>query len=161
MNEKSNKDAFVCNGCSNHSSRDREQHDYYATPPEAVKMLCDLEHFSDNILEPACGSGHISKVLQERGYNVKSQDLIDRGFGEVADFLSPDSIQSFDGDVVTNPPYALAKEFVEKSLSIIPEGNKVAMFLKLTFLEGKARGKMYKYTPPIQFMSPDLVLIAA
>ena len=33
-------------------------------------------------------------------------------------------------------------EQVEKALAIIPEGRKVAMFLKLTFLEGKKRARL-------------------
>ena len=40
------------------------------------------------------------------------------------------------------------EQFVEKALSIIPEGKKVAMFLKLTFLEGKARRALFRSTPP-------------
>ena len=52
------------------------------------------------------------------------------------------------GDIITNPPYKFAKDFVEKSLSIIPTGNKVAMFLKLQFLEGKLRKKLFKTYPP-------------
>ena len=87
------------------------------------------------ILEPSCGEGHISEVLKAHGYDVVSRDLIDRGYGEVADFLSIDNLE-WDGDIVTNPPYRFALDFVEKALQIIPEGRKVAMFLKLTFLEG-------------------------
>ena len=74
------------------------------------------------------------------GYNVKSTDLVDRGFGESgADFLKAET--AFDGDIITNPPYKYGKEFVEKALELIPEGRKVAMFLKLQFMEGKARKK--------------------
>ena len=39
-------------------------------------------------------------------------------------------------------------EFVEKAMGIIPKGHKVAMFLKLTFLEGKARREMFRVIPP-------------
>ena len=55
---------------------------------------------------------------------------------------------SWHGDIITNPPYKFAQEFIEKSLSIIPTGNKVAMFLKLQFMEGKARKKLFKANPP-------------
>lgn len=34
-----NKSAFVCNGCSNHSSKEREKDDYYATSPVALEVL--------------------------------------------------------------------------------------------------------------------------
>lgn len=50
---------------------------------------------------------------------------------------------SFDGDIITNPPYKYAKEFVEHALSLIPTGRKVFMFLKLQFLEGKARRALF------------------
>lgn len=70
----------------------------------------------------------MSKVLIYGGYEVVSRDLIDRGYGSVADFLSKDNTE-WNGDIVTNPPYKYAQEFVEKALQIIPEGHKVAMFL--------------------------------
>ena len=57
------------------------------------------------------------------------------------DFLQCE--ESFYGDIITNPPYKFAKEFVEHALTLIPEGNKVFMFLKLQFLEGKARRKLF------------------
>ena len=66
---------------------------------------------------------------------------------EVKDFLFFND-ETFDGDIVTNPPYSKAKEFVEQSLKVIPRGNKVAMFLKLTFLEGKARRELFRIAPP-------------
>ena len=50
----------------------------------------------------------------------------------------------FDGDIITNPPYKYAKEFVEHALTLIPDGRKVFMFLKLQFLEGKARKKLFE-----------------
>lgn len=134
-------------GASNHTAHDRQREDYYATEPKATEQLCAIEKFSNPILEPACGEGHISEVLKAHGYNVVSRDLIDRGYGEVADFLSIDNIE-WNGDIVTNPPYAYAQEFVEKALTIIPDGHKVAMFLKLTFLEGKKRRHLFRTTPP-------------
>lgn len=136
---------FVTLGASNHSVLEREVNDYYATEPKAVELLLEKELFSKNILEPSCGEGHISKVLTENGYDVTSSDLIDRGFGEVKDFFE---IEKFYGDIITNPPYKVALDFVKHSIDIIPNGNKVAMFLKLQFLEGKARKEFYKTNPP-------------
>ena len=139
---------FKTLGASNHTDHDRQHEDYYATEPAATEWLCKLETFhGKRILEPSCGEGHISKVLLAHGYDVVSRDLVDRGYGEVADFLSIDNL-AWDGDIVTNPPYRFAREFVEKALQIIPEGNKVAMFLRLTFLEGKARRHLFRVTPP-------------
>lgn len=52
------------------------------------------------------------------------------------------------GDIVTNPPYKYAKEFVEHALSIIPNEYKVFMFLKVQFMEGKKRKQLFKNFPP-------------
>lgn len=137
-------------GASNHSKENREQLDFYATEPLATEWLCRLEQFSHRILEPSCGKGHISRVLIANGYDVVSRDIVNRGYGEVADFLSIDNLE-WDGDIVTNPPYQWAQEFVEKALQIIPMGHKVAMFLKLTFCEGKARRELFRITPPVLY----------
>ena len=142
-----NSSTFRTLGASNHTDRERQKEDYYATEPKATEWLCKLERFEGRILEPSCGEGHMSKVLEAAGYEVVSRDIIDRGYGEVADFLAIDN-QKWDGNIVTNPPYKYAQQFVEKALSIIPEGKKVAMFLKLQFLEGKARRELFRSFPP-------------
>lgn len=142
-----NASTFKTIGASNHCDEERADKDYYATEPAATEWLCQLEQFSKFILEPSCGEGHMSEVLKAHGYNVTSRDLADRGFGEVADFLSADNRYWF-GDIVTNPPYAFAQQFVEKAMQIVQEGSKVAMFLKLTFLEGKGRARLFENYPP-------------
>ena len=138
---------FKTLGASNHAEEERHKEDYYATEPNATKLLLDIDHFSNDIWECACGEGHMSKVLTQAGYNVKSTDLIDRGYGEVFDFLSLENTE-WHGDIITNPPYVKAKEFVEKALTIIPRGNKVAMFLKLLFMESKGRKDLFLNNPP-------------
>ena len=137
--------AFVTLAASSHSAGEREVNDYYATEPKAVELLLEKETFNKHILEPSCGEGHISNVLVAHDYDVQSYDLIDRGYGGVKDFFD---IQEFNGDIVTNPPYKLAAQFVQHAIDIIPIGNKVAMFLKLQFLEGKARRKFFNSNPP-------------
>lgn len=134
---------FKTLGASNHTDSEREVHDYYATDPKACKLLLELESFH-NILEPACGEGHISKVLIDSGVNVISSDVVDRGYGVRKDFFS---YNEWNGDIITNPPYKYALSFVKHALDIIPEGNKVAMFLKLQFLEGKKRKEFFMYNP--------------
>lgn len=52
------------------------------------------------------------------------------------------------GDIITNPPYKYAKEFIQNAIKVIDEGNKIAMFLKLTFLEGQARKQLFNKYPP-------------
>jgi len=141
-------------GASDHSDRERETNDYYATDPKALELFLDIIDFplSNNIWECACGEGHLSKVLIDRGYTVKSTDIIDRGFGnELQNFLSISPLfgdVSYDGDILTNPPYKFAQEFVEKALEIVKEDKYVIMFLKIQFLEGKKRKKLFEVHPP-------------
>jgi len=138
---------FKTLGATSHSNETREENDYYATTPEAAEHLLQLETFSDNIWECACGAGHLSEVFLKNGYTVTSTDLVDRGYGEPGiDFLK--TKERFNGDIITNPPYKYAKEFVEKALEVIPDGNKVAMFLKLTFMESNSRRKLFTERPP-------------
>ena len=144
-----NQFVFSTLGASNHVADERAANDYYATDPRAVEMLLQMETFAPVIWEPACGEGHISKVLQAHGYEVISTDLIYRGFGdpEPLNFLE-ETLDGFEGDIITNPPYSVGLQFVERALESVRPGGKVAMFLKVQFLEGKRRGEFFKKPPP-------------
>lgn len=143
------KSIYTTLGASSHSLTERQPDDYYATDPKAVELLLEQENFSNNVWECACGEGHISKILEEYGYNVRSTDLIYRGFGEEkpVDFLKTDNV-NLKTNIITNPPYKFAQRFVEKAMKSIDNGFKVAMLLKLQFLEGKSRKQMFKKYPP-------------
>jgi hypothetical protein len=136
-------------GASNHIERDRQQHDYYATEPKAAELLLEQEQFHHTIWECACGEGHLAKVFEAHGHEVIATDLIYRGYGEPEplDFLT-ETLEDFEGDIITNPPYKYAQEFVERAIQSVKPGRKVAMFLKLQFLEGKARKELFKKHPP-------------
>ena len=145
---------FSTLGASNHAKTDRAYRDLYATPEIATKMLLEMETFSHKVWEPACGLGHISRVLESHGYEVRSTDIEHRDFGEGGIDLLKCEDKDVDVDVITNPPYKYAQEFVEKAMEVVADGHKVAMFLKLTFLEGKNRRQMYeKYPPKVVYVS--------
>ena len=133
-------------GSTSITKADREENDFYATEPKAVELLLAEETFANNILEPCCGQKHITNVLEQAGYTVKSSDLIDRNVGaDIQDFFE---ITDWDGDIISNPPYKNALDFVKHSLEIVKEGSKVAMFLKILFLEGKTRKEFFEKHPP-------------
>lgn len=136
-------------GASNHCDSEREENDFYATHPKALELLLEKEEFAHIVYEPAVGQGHLADVLKDHGYAVICSDIIDRGYPntEVQDFLTAESL-AFRGDIITNPPYKYAAEFVEKAMQLIEVGDKVAMFLKLTFLEGKERYNLFRKYPP-------------
>jgi hypothetical protein len=106
--------------------------------------------------------GHLSERLKKRGYVVHSTDLIERGYGiSGIDFLKQNEMKTWTRNIITNPPYSYAQEFVEHSLSLLPDGGKLAMFLKLTFLEGKKRKGMFeKYPPKTVYVSSSRILCA-
>jgi hypothetical protein len=132
-------------------NRERVEEDYYATPKEATESLLNSFDLSEceSFYEPACGEGHISKVL-EKFYpdaDIHSTDLIDRGFGVGnIDFLKLDSFTRKFDCIITNPPFKLSQEFIEKGLKL---SNKyVIMFAKIQLLEGVARRKLFDKFPP-------------
>lgn len=132
---------------SHHSNSTRESYDYYATDPKAAHLLLEVMPQLNNIWECACGEKHLAKVFEDKGILARSSDIINRCNNEVFDFLNINNLE-WAGDIVTNPPYRYAKEFIQKGLQIIPEGRYLCMFLKVTFLEGKGRKQMFLNTPP-------------
>lgn len=145
-------------GASNHADAEREADDYYATDPIAIDKLLEVEKPRRFIWECACGGGHLSERLTERGYDVFNSDIKNRGYAKqhlVLDFLKQEGkLFSFEHDILTNPPYKYATEFVLKALKLLHEGCKCYMFLKLTFLEGKRRYiELFRDTPPAAFTS--------
>lgn len=97
--------------------KNREILDFYATDKRAIEELLKRETFQSLIFEPACGQGHIGKVLEEYGYEVKVSDICYRGYGEKE---SVDFFQIVENnlDIVTNPPYFCANEFIKHALEI-------------------------------------------
>ena len=109
--------------------------------------------------------GHLAIVFDKYNKLGRMSDIVNRmndNRVEIKDFLQCNSLfDKWDGDIVTNPPYKYAKEFVEKSISLIEKGRKVCMFLKLTFLEGKQRKELFKiYPPKIVYVSSSRIKCA-
>ena len=129
------------------TTRDRVDNDYYATDPSSTVALLEAHKFyGSNFLEPCCGEGHISKIVSEYYPNVEidSIDLVDRGFGTGGiDFLKFETDKRYDS-IITNPPYALAQEFLEKSFQILNPCGQIAMFLKTVWLESESRYNMFQ-----------------
>lgn len=137
---------FSLLGASNHVAEARAERDYYATDPASLESLLKVETFAHRIWEPACGEGHLSKCLKKYGYAVRESDIVDRIGNEVKDFLFFNQ-EKWDGDIITNPPYSVAQEFVEQDLSCVNTGSKVAMFLRLLFCEGISRKHFFSIAP--------------
>ena len=144
------KSVFVTLGASNHTDKEREAKDFYATDPIAVDKLVGSIGFIPSVVwECACGTGCLSERLKQYCIGVVSTDAIDRGYGQVQDFLLAKQMPSGCSCIITNPPYKLATEFILHALSLLPDGGLCIMFLKTTFLEGEKRHRLLfsKYPP--------------
>jgi hypothetical protein len=113
------------------SGYERVEHDLYETPPWCTEVLLRHVVFKKDILEPAAGRGAIAKVLEANGYRTTCNDIVDRGLSDcrIVDFLTTKCTPAA-CDIVTNPPYNLAEEFVRHALRITKRGEKVAMLLR-------------------------------
>lgn len=124
------------------TTRERVNNDFYATPEESTRALLAVEEIVYPAWEPACGQGHIARLLD--GGDVLASDLVDRGYGKVQDFLTSNESESY-ATIITNPPFNLFQEFAEKALRV--SERKVILFGKLQALEGKKRATFLENSP--------------
>ncbi len=138
----------------------RADHDFYPTPPEAVRALLSVEQFDGPIWEPACGDGAIARELEAAGHDVHATDLVDRGHGVGNhDFLSPLTFTRVALEyprlkhIVTNPPYSykpgIGDRFVGQALRFgRMQRGKVAMLLNIGSLAHPSRTMKWRNHPP-------------
>lgn len=140
--------------------------DYFPTPPWATRALLEwLEQnvFSDlpfcSCWEPAAGGRHMSLVLAERFKTVFATDVHDYGcLDGVGSFVGvgPDVIAvppclawplgRVDW-IITNPPFNLAEEFLERALVTARSG--VALLLRSAWIDGQGRYEtVFSKVPP-------------
>ena len=129
----------------------RKQNDFYPTPPLATYILCKYVKPPTYLVEPCAGRGNISIELERNGHRVASYDLneYDNSLVEIETGIDAMELKTSDPftGVVSNPPYHkdLPRKLAEKWTS---EYDYTAMFLRLTFLEGKKRNKLFTNNPP-------------
>lgn len=129
----------------------RAAYEFYPTPPKATLALLSAVPFDGDIWEPACGQGHISKVLESAGHTVVSTDFAACwGYGTPnRDFLA--ETKPLAKNIITNPPYGkgLGDAFVRHALALTRQTNgKVAMLLALQSLAHPIRHDFWIETPP-------------
>jgi hypothetical protein len=91
------------------------KNDFVQTPKEITEALLKYEKFDGQILEPCCGKGAISEIIKSNGYEVKSSDKNEYGYGEIKDVFD---IKDLQDNIITNPPFSLKVEMVRYLLSI-------------------------------------------
>lgn len=131
-----------------------EHLDDFPTPPWATRALLRYVMPSIRIKnklvdEPACGRGHMVKVLRESGANVWGSDIFDYGGlqDDMLDYLDERSSRAPCDLVISNPPFKLAQRFVERALGHTRLG--VAMILRTLWIDtGDKRYEFVNKNPP-------------
>ena len=125
---RNSKTVFSNIGASNHTSKNREVNDYYATDPSAITLLHKHKLLDKDVpyYETACGGGELANELIRLGYTVeKATDKYDRGYGDSGiDFFKVRDV--FQGNTITNPPYSYINDWIVHSLKVT--SNKVYIF---------------------------------
>ena len=88
----------------------------------------------------------MSVALADYFADVHSSDVFDYGFGSISDFLKAKPVVPYDW-VITNPPFRLAEDFIDRSLKIARHG--VAMLVRTVFIESVGRyERLFKTRAP-------------
>lgn len=146
------------------SGQERRPRDAYETPAWVTRALvADLEMARILplnsatgeplvIWEPAAGNGLMSGALAACGYEVQASDIHAHPDCGACDFLSP--AQSWmmlgprTGAIITNPPYVLAEEFVDRALELMePVRGLVAMLLSVDWDSAGTRRRLFRDCP--------------
>lgn len=124
----------------------REVNDHYDTPEYTTQSLLDVHDIKYPVLEPCAGNLAMVKMLHSipvwsndintqscTDYNV---DYLEKGFT----FLCARTI-------ITNPPFNIAQEIIEKALEDVVKGGEVIMLLRLNFLGAQKRKQFWQNAP--------------
>ena len=133
--------------------------DDFPTPPWATRALCEFlvaeghDLAAQSCREPAANRGHMVAPLFESFGHVMASDVHDYGVGfPLRDYLfGPITHLDRTDWTITNPPFRLAEQFIERALSLSRVG--VAMIVRAAFLEGIGRfGRLFSVHQPAHIL---------
>ena len=87
----------------------------------------------------------MAEEIKRAGYEVDAYDIVDRGYGKQANFLTFDFERNV-RDIITNIPYTNVVSFLKRAIDICR--HKVAILMPLRYLSSKERVDFYKEFPP-------------
>lgn len=154
------------------NARDAHISDYYVTPLDCIgdflkAWLEDMKDVEDFLsvghqldrmifLDPCAGGDEehfmsYPAVLKAYFGNpvVKTIDLREDSLAETkGDFLTMDFTEQYD-IVITNPPFNIAQDIIEKALEVVQDQGYVIMLLRLNYFGSKARKAFWDRHLPI------------
>ncbi|HHX69430.1 MAG TPA: hypothetical protein GX708_15470 [Gallicola sp.] len=133
--------------------------DFYATPEKVIHTFLNNYNLKDgNILEPTAGNGNIIKVIREREskpHYITSIEIRKEEYNNlskysneviITDFLNWQPTNTYK-TIISNPPYSIAQEIIEKCFKIANEDTEIIMLLRTAFLESKKRYSFWQKYP--------------
>lgn len=127
------------------SGYERKERDLYETPEWVTLALAPHIHKRiESIYEPAAGSGKMVRALGKTGRMIDADDI-----SEGRDFLDCDQERMGNAQaIITNPPYILASQFIERALMLTkPRWGVVAMLLRTDIDHAKTRQNFFGLHP--------------
>jgi len=146
------------------SARDSHVADYYVTPIKHITHF--VEHFENDygllgtiLLDPCAGGDIHNKMsypvaLSQAGYsNIETLDLRSDSLATHPNinYLETDlsTIMTEPDCIITNPPFNVALDIINKSLSDVKDGGYVIMLLRLNFFGSKGRKPFWTHNLPM------------
>ena len=145
------------------SYKDKTITDYYVTPiSEILKFFAavveeESDIFSGSVVDPAAGGdpahpASYPEALSEIGIPESMVSTIDiredsRAAIKGKSYLEMELAEK-PNLIITNPPFIIAQEFIEKALKDVRDGGYVVMLLRLNFFGSSRRKKLWEKSMP-------------
>ena len=125
------------------SGYERKERDLYETPEWVTHALTNrFLRPPEVVWEPACATGKMTRALGMLDAKIVGSDI-----SEGADFLETDPPDGCDA-IITNPPYALAQQFIRRALHLMEKPlGQVAMLLRTDFDHARSRLDLFDSCP--------------
>ena len=139
---------------STNRGTERQKEDYYVTPLWCVRQFMHAwdECFvmPESVLDP-CAGGDVYNpmsyptVLQEWGVNdITTVDIREDSLATITgDYLQMNMTRKYDM-IITNPPYTLAQDFIDRSFENLKPYGFLVMLLRLNFFGAQRRGEWWQ-----------------
>lgn len=124
----------------------RQVNDHYDTPTYTTRSLLDAHDIKYPVLEPCAGNLAIANMLNKglvttNDINPESQSTFNY------DYLNYSFKDSHINTVITNPPFNIAQQIIDRALNDVVEGGEVIMLLRVNFLGSQKRKPFWKDAP--------------
>jgi len=144
--------------------------DYYVTPVDEIRLFLEafmkLESLPDGVLDPCAGGDKehpMSYPAALAYFGIPSEEIVtidirkDSRATIKADYLTWKRPEDWDRPrmIITNPPFSVALDVIQKALYDVAQNGFVVMLLRLNFFGSRRRRAFFhEYMPKYVFVHP-------